>query len=267
MMYKKYYHKKTHQIDIDIPKVLSTMVISPQIMIDIDERIQQKLSDMKQAKENMKLGIKYSSRSLGGHTTQYRKLCKIAGIQPVILTQPKIVTITPNQALETPIITVGKPCRYKACKGRNHALHGEKCPVASSRGKTGGKNGQGDSKKRHGETNGNFKNVRPCGCPMRQHKKSCPQSRFYGKSIFRDDITFDTKLNHERNLQAKKLLNISWLSEAISTQTIPSGFLKSLDGVCGCCNKTMNASKASKVHRSDVNTQNPVRIICDACEA
>ena len=236
-------------------------------MIDIATRIQHKLSDMKTARENMKLGIKYSSRSLGGHTTQYRKLCLEAGIEPVILTQPKIAAITPIEAKETPLITIGKPCRYKACKGRNHKHHGEKCPIASNRGKTGGKNGLGDSKKRLGDTNGNFRDVRPCGCPLRQHKKSCPKSQFYGKSIFRDDITFDTKLNHERNLQAKKLLNISWLSEAISIQKIPNGFLKSLDGVCSCCNKTMNASKASKVHRSDVNTQNPVRIICDACEA
>lgn len=32
---------------------------------------------------------------------------------------------------------VRKPCRYKACKGRIHP-EGEKCPVASSRGKKGG---------------------------------------------------------------------------------------------------------------------------------
>lgn len=50
-----------------------------------------------------------------------------------------------------------KPCRYKACKGRAHGAYGEKCPIASGRGKTGGKNGTGESKARKGAKNGRSK--------------------------------------------------------------------------------------------------------------
>ena len=74
---------------------------------------------MQLAREGMAKGIKYSSRRLGGHTTQYRRLCRLAGIPVIVKTTIKV----------SPVI--GKPCRYKACKGRNHKAHGEKCPVAS----------------------------------------------------------------------------------------------------------------------------------------
>ena len=50
-----------------------------------------------------------------------------------------------------------KPCRYKACKGRAHGAYGEKCPIASGRGKIGGKNGTGASKARKGAKNGRSK--------------------------------------------------------------------------------------------------------------
>ena len=57
-----------------------------------------------------------------------------------------------------------KPCRYKACKGRAHKAHidpetglPEKCPVASGRGKAGGKSGTGASKARNGAKNGRSK--------------------------------------------------------------------------------------------------------------
>ena len=50
-----------------------------------------------------------------------------------------------------------KPCRYKACKGRAHGAYNEKCPIASGRGKTGGKNGTGASKARKGAENGRSK--------------------------------------------------------------------------------------------------------------
>ena len=202
----------------------------------------------------MKLGIKYSSRSLGGHTTQYRKLCLEAGIEPINSIKP---IITP---------TKGKPCRYKACKGRNHTHHNEKCPIASARGKTGGKNGQGDSKKRLGETNGRFRDIRPCGCPLRKHKITCKLSRPQS-ILFNPNITINTKLKHEINIQTKKILNYSWKSQAISISSLPVNFLRSLDGVCSGCNCQIKAHLAAKVHRVDVNTQNPVRIICNACEA
>jgi hypothetical protein len=99
-------------------------------MTDLPDRIERKKKDMENARLGMAQGIKYSSRSLGGHTTQYRRLCRLAGI--------KIDVPKPTVKIEA-IKPIGKPCRYKACKGRNHALHGEKCPVASARGKTGGK--------------------------------------------------------------------------------------------------------------------------------
>jgi len=50
-----------------------------------------------------------------------------------------------------------KPCRYKACKGRAHGAYNEKCPIASGRGKTGGKSGTGASKARKGSQNGRSK--------------------------------------------------------------------------------------------------------------
>ena len=263
-----YKHKssKTPLNDARDPRILNTITASARLMLDIETRIQQKFNDMKIARENMKLGIKYSSRSLGGHTTQYRKLCLEAGIEPTILGNPLSSLVSCKPALETPQITIGKPCRYKACKGRNHALHGEKCPIASARGKTGGKNGLGDSKKRLGESNGNFRDVRPCGCPMRKHKSTCIHSKNYHNNLLKNN-TFDTKLIHQKNLQAKKILNYSWKSQAISTSVLPTNFLKSLDGVCSCCSWTGKANLASKVHQVDVHTQNPVRVICDACEA
>jgi len=251
--------------DAKDPRTLYSITSSARLMLDIETRIQQKFNDMKTARANMKLGIKYSSRSLGGHTTQYRKLCLEAGIEPSILGNPSKTSFKVKSSLESPLIIIGKPCRYKVCKGRNHKAHNEKCPVASSRGKTGGQNGEGDSKKRLGETNGNFRDVRPCGCPMRQHKTTCKHSKNYHNNLLKNN-TFDTKLIHQKNIQTKKILNISWISKAISVNKLPLGFLKSLDGVCSGCNKTINASKASKVHSIDVNTQNPVRVICDACE-
>ena len=73
---------------------------------------------------------------------------------------------------------VRKPCRYKACKGRIHP-EGEKCPVASSRGKKGGSGKKSETwiQNRIGSKNPNFKGTRKCGCPIRQHLPNCSQSR------------------------------------------------------------------------------------------
>ena len=203
-------------------------------------------------RKGMKLGIKYSSRKVGGHTTQYRRLCRIAGIK---LDIP--VVCPPAQ--DKPRITIGKPCRYKACKGRNHKAHGEKCPVASARGKTGGKNGDGDSKRRLGDTNGKYKGVRECGCPMRQHNFDCPHAR----------PSVSQQLRHYGVAkQVRQVLNIptiSWRAEAIQVAPV-ANFLRGVQGVCEGCSKTIPAIKAVKVHRADVYS-NPARVICDACEA
>ena len=117
------------------------------------------------------------------------------------MTQLKI-TITPNQALETPVITIGKPCRYKACKGRNCKHHvGEKCPVASNVEKTGGKNGQGDSKKRHGETNGNFRIKNENMPPMREHKNPVLNLDFMVNLYSEMTLLWTQKLNQGEKLQ------------------------------------------------------------------
>jgi len=200
--------------------------------------IEQKKKDMENARLGMAQGIKYSSRSLGGHTTQYRRLCRLAGIK---IDVPKIECKT------TPKITIGKPCRYKACKGRNHALHGEKCPVAAARGKTGGKSGEGDSKRRNGEANGRYIDGR--------------------KNAVKRQLISQVVVGQKINKSAREILNINpitWLDSAITTAAI-AGMLNGVRGVCSGCNQSMPAIQARKIHRADI-TQNPARVICDACE-
>lgn len=213
----------------------------------MDAKIQYHKQQMQLAREGMAKGIKYSSRRLGGHTTQYRRLCRLAGIPVIVKTTIKV----------SPVI--GKPCRYKACKGRNHKAHGEKCPVASARGKTGGQNGEGDSKKRVGSSNGNYRDVRPCGCPMRQHKPTCHLAQPMSSSKVKLTMI-------QRN--TRSILNIkevSWIEKAIPVSAV-ANYLNGVSGVCGSCSKSVPANKAKKIHKDDVY-QNPVRIICDACEA
>ena len=217
-------------------------------MSDLLDRIEQKKADMEEARAGMKQGIKYSSRSLGGHTTQYRKLCREAGI-PVEIT--KIV-----QAEEAPAPTIGKPCRYKACKGRNHKLHGEKCPIASARGKTGGLNGDGEAKQRLGSTNGNFRAVRPCGCPMRAHRPDCEHASLAHRKDF--GITAK-KVRQVLNVQ-----KISWLDKGLKVGAV-SNYLHGVSGVCSGCKTTIPALQAVKVHPDDI-MQNPARVICGGCE-
>ena len=211
--------------------------------------IEQKKKDMENARRGMAEGIKYSSRSLGGHTTQYRRLCRLAGIK---IDVPKI------KCKPTPKITIGKPCRYKACKGRNHALHGEKCPIASARGKTGGKSGEGDSKRRIGEANGRYidgrKNTLKEARLLRKQQKRAYSNRY--------NTAFYTtkKIKESLNLNP-----ITWLDSAITTAAV-AGMLGGVRGVCSGCSQSMPAIQARKIHRADI-TQNPARVICDACEA
>ena len=194
---------------------------------------------MENARLGMAQGIKYSSRSLGGHTTQYRRLCRLAGIK---IDVPKI------ECKPTPKITIGKPCRYKACKGRNHALHGEKCPIASARGKTGGKSGEGDSKRRVGEANGRYIDGR--------------------KKAVKRQLISQVVVGQKSSKTTREVLNInpiSWLDSAITTAAV-AGMLGGVRGVCSGCSQSMPAIQARKIHRADI-TQNPARVICDACEA
>ena len=220
-----------------------TDAATPELLALIDER----KALMEAAREGMRLKIKYSSRSLGGHTTQYRKLCRLAGI-PVIV---KRVLDTP------PAPTIGKPCRYKACKGRNHKMHGEKCPVAAARGKTGGKSGEGDAKRRLGDTNGNFRAVRPCGCPMRKHLPGCSKARPMASKYVR---------MVEKEAEVRRVLNVrpvEWKSRGLSVGAV-SDYLRGVRGVCASCNENMPATTAAKVHPKDI-MQNPVRVICRPC--
>lgn len=221
-------------------------------MTDLAEKIEYHKEQMKIHRQGMRDNVKYSSRRLGGHTTQYRRLCRLAGIKIDI---PKACL----PAQDKPQINIGKPCRYKACKGRNHALHGEKCPVASSRGKTGGKSGTGESKQRLGSTNGNFRTVRPCGCPVRQHREDCPHAR----------LSIDQQLRKYGSVKkVRQVLNINtvtWRADAIAVAPVRN-FLRGVDGVCSSCNISIKASQAKLVHKSDVYA-NPARVICDACDA
>ena len=189
--------------------------------------------------------IKYSSRRLGGHTTQYRRLCRLAGV-------PIEYLKTACRAVTEPIITIGKPCRYKACKGRNHKLHGEKCPVASARGKTGGKAGEGDSKRRVGQSNGRYIDGR---APIRASKSQTQKIMEAGQ-----------------NLKAlgplvviKKMLNIDWINQAVAVAMV-APMLRGVQGICTGCNVTMPALQAVKVHKADIMS-NPARVICKGCEA
>lgn len=217
-------------------------------MSDILARIEAKKADMKTARNNMALGIKYSSRSLGGHTTQYRKLMREAGLEIVVISTPKV---TPQ---------VGKPCRYKACKGRDHKAHGEKCPVASARGKTGGTNGLGDVKARVGSLNGRFTGFRECGCPQRQHLPTCHKAGLSAAKI--------ALINEAVSI--KKIININpitwrYTADCITTEAV-SFMLKGIAGVCAGCDTEMLAIKASKVNKNDIREAR-MRVICDACEA
>jgi hypothetical protein len=197
------------------------------------------------ARKGMREGVKYSSRSLGGHTTQYRRLCRLAGIKARPL---------PPQA--SPI--TGKPCRYKACKGRDHKAHGEKCPVASARGKTGGHSGEGESKQRLGSTNGKFRTVRECGCPVRQHRTDCVHARLINSPNVR--FTMGSKIIREKtNIQP-----ITWLDQALTVSAV-ANYLHGVRGVCSGCKTNIPATQATKVHRDDL-AQNPVRVICGDCK-
>ena len=189
--------------------------------------------------------IKYSSRRLGGHTTQYRRLCRLAGV-------PIEYLKTACRAVTEPIITIGKPCRYKACKGRNHKLHGEKCPVASARGKTGGKAGEGDSKRRVGQSNGRYIDGR---APIRASKSQTQKIMEAGQNL--------KALGPQ--VVIKKRLNIDWINQAVAVAMV-APMLRGVQGICTGCNVTMPALQAVKVHKADIMS-NPARVICKGCEA
>lgn len=150
-----------------------------------------------------------------------------------------------------------KPCRYKACKGRDHHAHNEKCPVASSRGSRGGKT-TGPSKSRKGEDNGKFTGLRPCGCPKRQHLKTCHLAFSRGPVNFRQIIPPARKIRREINLPA-------WYANGHNPAMI-AAMIRGVSAICSVCGVTHKAAEATKIHPKDFN-QNPVRSVCRGCDA
>lgn len=215
--------------------------------------VAQKKTDMTTARAGMASGIKYSSRSLGGHTTQYRRLCRRAGI--IVRTGKADL----SKATAAFTYTVMKPCRYKACKGRSHKAHGEKCPIASARGKTGGEMGEGESKQRLGSENGNFRTVRECGCPVRQHRPLCSRARHWASPNVRL-IESDKSIREKANIRP-----ISWSGTALTVAAV-ANYLRGVTGICAGCDETIQpATLASRVHHLDL-MENPVRVICAPCD-
>ena len=153
--------------------------------------------------------------------------------------------------------TTAKPCRYKACEGRIHAHYNEKCPVASSRGSTGGKT-TGPSKSRKGKDNGNFKGLRPCGCPQRQHLKTCEHAFSRGPVNFKEIIAPARKIRREINLPA-------WYANGHNPAMI-AAMIRGVSAICSVCGVTHKAAEATKIHPKDFN-QNPVRSVCRGCDA
>lgn len=154
--------------------------------------------------------------------------------------------------------TTPKPCRYKACEGRIHAHHNEKCPVASARGSTGGKAGTGDVKARRKEENGKFTGLRPCGCPQRQHLKTCKHAFSRGRFNLRQNITPARKIRREINLPA-------WYANGHNPAMI-AAMIRGVSAICSVCGVTHKAAEATKIHPKDFN-QNPVRSVCRGCDA
>jgi hypothetical protein len=220
-----------------------TLATNPELLC----AVAQKKTDMAVARRGMKEGIKYSSRSLGGHTTQYRRLCRRAGI-----------TVRVSKTTQTLAYTVMKPCRYKACKGRSHKAYGEKCPIASARGKTGGEMGEGESKQRLGSENGNFRTVRECGCPVRQHRPLCSRARLIISPNVRL-VEGDKSIREKANIRP-----ISWSGTALTVAAV-ANYLRGVTGICAGCDESLPSTRASMVHRDDL-MENPVRVICAPCD-
>lgn len=153
--------------------------------------------------------------------------------------------------------TTAKPCRYKACKGRIHAHHNEKCPVAASRGSKGGKGGTAWTKARDGDQNGRFTGLRPCGCPKRQHLKTCHLAFSRGPVNFKEVRTVARK--------ARRILNLpDWYQQGLAPAPIVS-MIRGVDAICSICGTTHKAVDATKIHRDDIR-QNPVRSVCRGCD-
>jgi hypothetical protein len=181
---------------------------------------------------------------------------------PSCTLQIKIVVINKGSYTMTNIFclmtttTTEKPCRYRACKGRIHGPD-EKCPVAASRGSKGGKGGTAWTKARDRDQNGNFKGLRPCGCPRRQHLPTCSLAFSRGPVNLREVRTVARK--------ARRVLNLpDWYTQGLAPAPIVS-MIRGVDAICSVCGTTHKAVDATKIHRDDIR-QNPVRSVCRGCD-
>jgi len=157
---------------------------------------------------------------------------------------------------------IKKPCRYKACKGKIHI--NEKCPIASKRGSSGGKNGTKESKQRFGLQNGNAKHLKKAGyreccntLKSENHNENCKNARIRILSK-----KLDLRLKSRQITFSRP--EISWkLDSSISVQGVKM-MLRGINGFCDGCKKPMKAIEASKIHKNDITSHNP-RIICGVC--
>ena len=150
-------------------------------------------------------------------------------------------------------MATGFPCRYLKCNG---AVHTGKCPVAAARGRAGGKQ-TGESKARTGEANGRFKHgYRDCCDTLTTspHNIQCAHARH----SMRKNIRAKT------NIEAQPVrVTVEWASISLDCKAVAT-LLGGVDGLCAC-GTALPAVQAQRIHPEDV-TQNPARVICDACD-
>ena len=156
-----------------------------------------------------------------------------------------------------------KPCRLKICEG---VIHEGKCPVMAEMGRKGGKAGTGESKKRVALQNGRFKNGKTAGkreccnsIKSKSHEPTCKNARLTMRK---------GNLQMMRNIRAESNINprpeIKWRQFTVPIGVVRN-YVRGTTGICGGCDLQMNAENARHVHRDDLQN-NPVRIICEACE-
>ena len=155
-----------------------------------------------------------------------------------------------------------KPCRYKACNGRSHTAHGEKCPISSARGSTGGSK-KGATKARKGNKNGRAKAPRSCCGTLhsKPHAITCSKAKI---SLRKDSAKLTLRKARKESVTPKKV-EISWAGFAVPTSLFKA-MSRNITGTCGGCKTEMSATKASKIHRADVQpNKTDARLICGVC--
>jgi len=165
--------------------------------------------------------------------------------------------------IRTTLLNKGhKPCRYKACNGRSHTAHGEKCPISSARGSSGGLK-KGACKARKGNSNGRAKAPRKC-CGTLTSKPHAITCRHAKISLRKDSAKLTLKAARKESMTPKKV-EIAWAGFAVPT-TLFKAMSRNITGKCGGCESEMSATKAAKIHRADVQpNKDDARLICGGC--